>query len=125
MSGYIELHAHSAYSFAVRACSPREMVRGAKKLGLSGLALLDYDGVYGLMEARAPLICPAKTVLPAGTAGARPQPKRPNRQGSAASQRRSPSPASRQDRAVKSASPHQIPRFPLNQRRQGKPAYVL
>ena len=53
MSGYIELHAHSAYSFAVGACSPREMVRGAKKLGLSGLALLDYDGVYGLMEARA------------------------------------------------------------------------
>lgn len=53
MSGYIELHAHSAYSFAVGACSPREMVRGAKKLELSGLALLDYDGVYGLMEARA------------------------------------------------------------------------
>ena len=95
MSGYIELHAHSAYSFAVGACSPREMVRGAKKLGLSGLALLDYDGVYGLMEARAALICPAKTVLPAGTAGARPQSKCPNRQGSAASQRRSPSPASR------------------------------
>lgn len=53
MSGYIELHAHSAYSFAVGACLPREMVRGAKKLELSGLALLDYDGVYGLMEARA------------------------------------------------------------------------
>jgi error-prone DNA polymerase len=47
MSGYVELHANSAFSFLRGASMPDEMAKQAAELGLPGLALLDRDGVYG------------------------------------------------------------------------------
>jgi error-prone DNA polymerase len=47
---YVELHAHSAYSFLDGASLPEELaVRGAE-LGYGALALTDHDGVYGSLE---------------------------------------------------------------------------
>ena len=51
---YIELHAHSGYSFLDGASHPEELVIRARELGYPALALTDHDGVYGSMEfARA------------------------------------------------------------------------
>jgi error-prone DNA polymerase len=47
---YIELHAHSAFSFLDGASTPRELARAAAKLGYPALALTDHDGVWGSME---------------------------------------------------------------------------
>ncbi|MEO6992342.1 MAG: PHP domain-containing protein, partial [Lacunisphaera sp.] len=47
MSGYVELHARSAFSFLRGASLPGELVRVASDLALPALALLDRDGVYG------------------------------------------------------------------------------
>src|SRR3954454_6093633 len=47
---YVELHAHSAYSFLDGASLPEELaIRGAE-LGYGALALTDHDGVYGSVE---------------------------------------------------------------------------
>src|SRR5204862_6068642 len=47
---YVELHAHSAYSFLDGASLPEELaIRGAE-LGYGALALTDHDGVYGSLE---------------------------------------------------------------------------
>src|ERR687884_186089 len=47
---YVELHAHSAYSFLDGASLPEELgVRGAE-LGYETLALTDHDGLYGSLE---------------------------------------------------------------------------
>jgi error-prone DNA polymerase len=45
---YAELHAHSSYSFLDGASSPEALIEEAERLGLSGLALTDHDGFYGL-----------------------------------------------------------------------------
>ncbi|MFI8594766.1 error-prone DNA polymerase [Microbacterium sp. NPDC078428] len=45
---YAELHAHSSYSFLDGASSPEQLIEEAERLGLSGLALTDHDGFYGL-----------------------------------------------------------------------------
>ncbi len=51
---YIELHAHSGYSFLDGASHPEELVIRAGELGYPALALTDHDGLYGSMEfARA------------------------------------------------------------------------
>ncbi len=52
MSGaeYIELHAHSAYSFLDGASLPEELAVRAAELGCPALALTDHDGVYGSLE---------------------------------------------------------------------------
>ena len=52
MSGaeYIELHAHSAYSFLDGASLPEELAVRAAELGYPALALTDHDGVYGSLE---------------------------------------------------------------------------
>ncbi len=52
MSGaeYIELHAHSAYSFLDGASLPEELAIHAAELGYPALALTDHDGVYGSLE---------------------------------------------------------------------------
>ena len=51
---YIELHAHSGYSFLDGASHPEELVIRASELGYPALALTDHDGLYGSMEfARA------------------------------------------------------------------------
>lgn len=47
---YAELHAHSYYSFLDGVCAPDEMVKESVDLGLSGLALLDHDGFYGVVQ---------------------------------------------------------------------------
>jgi error-prone DNA polymerase len=47
---YIELHAHSAYSFLDGASLPEELAVRAAELGYPALALTDHDGVYGSLE---------------------------------------------------------------------------
>ncbi len=51
---YVELHAHSAFSFLDGASTPMELAAAAAELGYPALALTDHDGVWGSMEfARA------------------------------------------------------------------------
>jgi error-prone DNA polymerase len=47
---YIELHAHSAYSFLDGASTPIELAAAAAELGYPAFALTDHDGVWGSME---------------------------------------------------------------------------
>src|SRR4051812_15632981 len=47
---YVELHAHSAYSFLDGASLPEELAARAAQLGYDALALTDHDGVYGSLE---------------------------------------------------------------------------
>jgi error-prone DNA polymerase len=47
---YVELHAHSAYSFLDGASAPEELAQAAAELGHEALALTDHDGVWGAME---------------------------------------------------------------------------
>src|SRR5579884_2812861 len=48
--GYVELHAHSAYSFLDGASQPEELAARASELGYDALALTDHDGLYGSLE---------------------------------------------------------------------------
>src|SRR6266487_2067647 len=53
MSGapsYVELHAHSAYSFGDGASLPEELALRAAELGQETIALTDHDGLWGSME---------------------------------------------------------------------------
>ncbi|MCL5677634.1 MAG: PHP domain-containing protein, partial [Firmicutes bacterium] len=50
MADYVELHAHSAFSFLDSASLPEELVLQARDLGYRALALTDHDGLYGSME---------------------------------------------------------------------------
>jgi DNA polymerase III alpha subunit (gram-positive type) len=43
--GYVELHAHSAYSFLDGASLPEELAVRAAELGYDAFALTDHDGV--------------------------------------------------------------------------------
>jgi len=47
---YVELHAHSAYSFLDGASLPEELAAQAAELGYEALALTDHEGVYGSLE---------------------------------------------------------------------------
>jgi error-prone DNA polymerase len=47
---YVELHAHSAFSFLDGASLPEELAVRAAELGYEALALTDHDGVYGSLE---------------------------------------------------------------------------
>jgi error-prone DNA polymerase len=47
---YVELHAHSAFSFLDGASTPAELAGAAAKLGYPAFALTDHDGVWGSME---------------------------------------------------------------------------
>jgi error-prone DNA polymerase len=47
---YVELHAHSAYSFLDGASLPEELAARAADLGYDALALTDHDGIYGSLE---------------------------------------------------------------------------
>jgi error-prone DNA polymerase len=49
-SAYVELHAHSAYSFLDGSSQPEELAARAAELGYQALALTDHDGVYGSLE---------------------------------------------------------------------------
>ena len=53
MSGqapYLELHAHSAYSFLDGASTPTELAGAAAEHGYPAMALTDHDGLWGSME---------------------------------------------------------------------------
>ncbi len=47
---YVELHAHSAFTFLEGADSPAALVKQAAALELSGLAVLDVDGMYSAVQ---------------------------------------------------------------------------
>jgi error-prone DNA polymerase len=47
MTGYVELHAASAFSFLEAASLPERLATTAAALGYPALALVDADGVYG------------------------------------------------------------------------------
>jgi error-prone DNA polymerase len=47
---YVELHAHSAYSFLDGASTPMELAVAAEGHGYPALALTDHDGVWGSRE---------------------------------------------------------------------------
>src|SRR5881398_2280742 len=49
-ASYVELHAHSSYSFLDGASLPEELAARAAELGYDALALTDHDGVYGSLE---------------------------------------------------------------------------
>lgn len=50
VTGYVELHLHTAFSFLDGASLPEEMIGRAKELGYQALAVTDHDGLYGAME---------------------------------------------------------------------------
>jgi len=47
---YVELHAHSAFSFLDGASTPLELAAAAAAQGYPAFALTDHDGVWGSME---------------------------------------------------------------------------
>src|SRR3954454_1442035 len=49
-ASYVELHAHSAFSFLDGASTPTELAAAAAELGYPAFALTDHDGVWGSME---------------------------------------------------------------------------
>ena len=50
MSGYVELHCHSNYSFLDGASHPEELVERAAQLEMPALALTDWAGLYGVVK---------------------------------------------------------------------------
>jgi error-prone DNA polymerase len=50
MTLYGELHAHSGFSFLDGASDPEELAAEGARLGLSGLALTDHHGFYGVVR---------------------------------------------------------------------------
>ncbi|MGB8197880.1 MAG: PHP domain-containing protein, partial [Acidimicrobiales bacterium] len=50
MTTYGELHAHSGFSFLDGASDPEELAAEGARLGLSGLALTDHHGFYGIVR---------------------------------------------------------------------------
>jgi error-prone DNA polymerase len=48
---FVELLGRSCFSFLRGASHPEEMIRSARDLGISGLALCDLDGIYGAVRA--------------------------------------------------------------------------
>ncbi|GAA2660003.1 error-prone DNA polymerase [Paractinoplanes durhamensis] len=58
---YAELHCHTNFSFLDGASHPEELAEEAARLGLTGLAVTDHDGFYGVVrfsEAAANLRLP-------------------------------------------------------------------
>jgi error-prone DNA polymerase len=47
---YVELHAHSAFSFLDGASTPMELAAAAAAQGYPAFALTDHDGIWGSME---------------------------------------------------------------------------
>src|ERR1700745_2398763 len=47
MTDYVELHARSAFSFLEGASVPESLMARAADLGMSSMALLDRNGIYG------------------------------------------------------------------------------
>ena len=53
MAQYAELHCHTNFSFLDGASAPDELVARAVELGLSGLAVTDHNGLYGVVRFAA------------------------------------------------------------------------
>ena len=53
MASYAELHCHTHFSFLDGASPPDELVQRAVELGLSGLAVTDHNGLYGVVRFAA------------------------------------------------------------------------
>jgi error-prone DNA polymerase len=53
MVAYAELHCHTHFSFLDGASPPDELVERAVELGLSGLAITDHGGLYGVVRFAA------------------------------------------------------------------------
>src|SRR4051794_11206336 len=49
-STYAELHCHTNFSFLDGASTPEDLTQRAAELGLSGLAVTDHDGLYGVVR---------------------------------------------------------------------------
>src|SRR4051812_7810355 len=47
---YAELHCHTNFSFLDGASTPDELVERAAELGLTGLAVTDHRGLYGVVR---------------------------------------------------------------------------
>ncbi|HET9519040.1 MAG TPA: PHP domain-containing protein, partial [Actinoplanes sp.] len=47
---YAELHCHTNFSFLDGASHPQELAEEAARLGLTGLAVTDHDGFYGVVR---------------------------------------------------------------------------
>ncbi len=59
--GYAELHCHTNFSFLDGASHPEELAEEAHRLGLTGLAVTDHNGLYGVVrfaEAARPIGLP-------------------------------------------------------------------
>ncbi len=50
MSGYVELHCHSCFSFLDGSSTPEALLDRALDLGMPALALTDHDGLYGAVR---------------------------------------------------------------------------
>ncbi|GIF37746.1 error-prone DNA polymerase [Actinoplanes xinjiangensis] len=69
-TAYAELHCHTNFSFLDGASHPEELAEEAARLGLTGLAVTDHDGLYGVVrfsqaarELRLPTIFGAELSL--------------------------------------------------------------
>ncbi|MFC4064201.1 error-prone DNA polymerase [Actinoplanes subglobosus] len=49
-TAYAELHCHTNFSFLDGASHPEELAEEAARLGLTGLAVTDHDGLYGVVR---------------------------------------------------------------------------
>lgn len=49
-SHFAELHAHSSYTFLTGATTPQKLVAEAWNLGLSGLGIIERDGLYSTVQ---------------------------------------------------------------------------
>src|SRR3954469_20593898 len=47
---YAELHCHTNFTFLAGASPPEELAEEAVHLGLTGLAVTDHDGFYGVVR---------------------------------------------------------------------------
>ncbi|TFG94644.1 MAG: DNA polymerase III subunit alpha, partial [Calditrichales bacterium] len=47
MKPFVHLHTHSYYSFLDGICSPEELARHARRLGMKAIAITDHNGLYG------------------------------------------------------------------------------
>ena len=47
---FAELHCHTHFSFLDGASAPDELIERAVELGLSGLAITDHQGLYGVVR---------------------------------------------------------------------------
>ena len=77
-TAYAELHCHTNFSFLDGASHPEELVEEAHRLGLSGLAVTDHDGLYGVVRfavAARPLGCPPSSA-PSSPSGIGPTARR-------------------------------------------------